>query len=98
MKKLKLYEDFVKEDECKCGGNCQCDTTTKVSEQNADGTISDDEDELMEDLMGTVEAAIDDLIASSRERAYEIGGGFRGPGNVDGIKKLLLAKVKKIKL
>lgn len=48
--------------------------------------------------MGTIEAAIDDLIADSREKAYEIGGGFRGPGNVDRIKKLLVAKVKKMKL
>ena len=69
-----------------------------IEEANSDGTISDDEDELMDDLLGTVEATIDDLIADAREKAYEIGGGFRGPGNVDRIKKLLVAKVKKIKL
>ena len=73
-------------------------TATTVTEANSDGTISDDEDELMDDLMGTIEAAIDDLIADSRDKAYEIGGSFRGPGNVDRIKKLLVAKVKKMKL
>jgi hypothetical protein len=73
-------------------------TATTITEANSDGTISDDEDELMDDLMGTIEAAIDDLIADSRDKAYEIGGGFRGPGNVDRIKKLLVAKVKKMKL
>jgi hypothetical protein len=73
-------------------------TTATITEANSDGTISDDEDELMDDLMGTIEATIDDLIADSRDKAYEIGGGFRGPGNVDRIKKLLVAKVKKMKL
>ena len=94
-KKVLMFEDFVLEGDCKCGGNCTCTTT---NEANADGTISADEDELMEDLMGTIEAAIDDLIANSRDKAYEIGGSFRGPGNVDKIKKLLIAKVKKMKL
>jgi len=96
-KKVLMFEDFVLEGDCKCGGNCTC-TTTTTNEAKSDGTISDDEDELMEDLMGTIEAAIDDLIANSRDKAYEIGGGFRGPGNVDKIKKLLIAKVKKMKL
>ena len=73
-------------------------SNTTVAEAKSDGTISDDEDELMDDLMGTIEAAIDDLIANSRDKAYEIGGSFRGPGNVDKIKKLLIAKVKKMKL
>jgi|TARA_B100000767_G_scaffold255675_1_gene262031 hypothetical protein len=73
-------------------------TTSNITEAKSDGTISDDEDELMDDLMGTIEATIDDLIADSREKAYEIGGSFRGPGNVDRIKKLLVAKVKKMKL
>ena len=92
-KKVLMFEDFVLEGDCKCGGNCTCTTTNE-----ANGTISADEDELMEDLMGTIEAAIDDLIANSRDKAYEIGGSFRGPGNVDKIKKLLIAKVKKMKL
>lgn len=94
MRQVKFFEEFVLEDDCKCGGNCTCTT----NEAKADGTISDDEDELMDDLMGNIEAAIDDLIADSRDKAYEIGGSFRGPGNVDRIKKLLVAKVKKMKL
>ena len=96
-KTVLMFEEFTLESDCKCGGNCTC-TTTTTNEAKSDGTISDDEDELMEDLMGTIEAAIDDLIANSRDKAYEIGGGFRGPGNVDKIKKLLIAKVKKMKL
>ena len=69
-----------------------------IEEANSDGTISDDEDEKMEDLLGNVEAEIDDLISKAREEAYEIGGKFRGPGNVSQLKKLMLDKVKKMKL
>lgn len=97
MKKIKLFEEF--KDGCKCGGNCSCGTTTKqpIIETKSDGTISDDEDERMEDLLGTVEAEIDDLISKARDGAYDIGGNFRGPGNASQLKKLMLDKIKKMK-
>ncbi len=69
----------------------------EIDEANSDGTISDDEDERMEDLLGTVEAEIDDLISKARDGAYDIGGNFRGPGNASQLKKLMLGKIKKMK-
>ncbi len=69
----------------------------ELLEANSDGTISDDEDERMEDLLGTVEAEIDDLISKARDGAYDIGGNFRGPGNASQLKKLMLGKIKKMK-
>ena len=69
----------------------------ELLEANSDGTISDDEDERMEDLLGTVEAEIDDLISKARDGAYDIGGNFRGPGNASQLKKLMLDKIKKMK-
>ena len=51
-----------------------------VSEANADGTISDDEEELEEELMMEAMIELDNLIAMVREEAMRIGGGFRGPG------------------
>jgi len=51
-----------------------------ISEANPDGTISDDEDELEEELMMEVMIELDNLIAMVREEAMRIGGDFRGPG------------------
>lgn len=67
------------------------------NEANADGTISDDEDERMDDLLGTVEAEIDNMIQNAHDAAYEIGGQFRGPGYIAQVKKLLMDKVKRMK-
>ena len=80
MKKIKLFEDF--KDECKCGGNCGCGSSKKQSivEANADGTISDDEDERREELEMEVYNEAKSFAESVIERAYEIGGSFRGPG------------------
>ena len=69
----------------------------KLEEANPDGTISDDEDDRMDDLLGTVEAEIDDMIENAVEAAYEIGGQFRGPGYTAKVKKLLMDKVKRMK-
>jgi hypothetical protein len=98
MKKVQFYEEFANEDECACGGNCQCGTTTKVNEQNADGTISDDEDEAIEDLMTNIEFSIDELITYVKTNADEIGGSFRSPGIEAEAAKLIKSKLKKAKL
>jgi len=51
-----------------------------VSEANPDGTISDDEEELEEQLMTEALTELDNIIATVREEAIRIGGPFRGPG------------------
>mgnify|MGYP001586604646 FL=1 len=80
MKHTKLFEDFI--NECKCGGNCKCGSSTKqtITEANADGTISDDEDQRRDDLEREVYQEAKSFAESVKERAYEIGGSFRGPG------------------
>jgi hypothetical protein len=66
-------------------------------EANTDGTISDDEDERREDLLGDVEMQIDELIQYGKDKAYEIGGNFRGPGIWSDVYKLIEFKLKKAK-
>ena len=68
-----------------------------IEEANTDGTISDDEDDRLDDLLGNVELQIDELIQYARTEAYEIGGDFRGPGMTSQVKKLMLDKLKRMK-
>ena len=68
-----------------------------LNEQNADGTISDDEDDRLDDLLGDVEMQIDELIQHAQTQAYEIGGSFRGPGMTSKTKKIMLDKLKRMK-
>ena len=68
-----------------------------IEEANTDGTISDDEDDRLDDLLGNVELQIDELIQYARTEAYEIGGDFRGPGMTAQVKKLMLDKLKRMK-
>ena len=51
-----------------------------VLEANPDGTISDDEEEMEDELASDVMIELDNLIAQVREEAMRIGGDFRGPG------------------
>lgn len=70
---------------------------SKVTEANADGTISDDEDERREDLLANTEATIDQFLADLKEQSYEIGGKFRGPGILHENMKLVQDKVKRFR-
>lgn len=49
-------------------------------EANPDGTISDDEEFLEEQLLQYAEIKINELIQYVRLEAEKIGGEFRGPG------------------
>ena len=51
-----------------------------VLEANPDGTISDDEEDLEDELASDVLMELDNLIQQVKEEAARIGGGFRGPG------------------
>ena len=51
-----------------------------ISEVNPDGTVSDDEEELEDELASDVLMELDNLIQQVREESARIGGGFRGPG------------------
>ena len=51
-----------------------------LSEMNPDGTVSDDEEFLEEQLLQYVEIKINELIQYVRLESEKIGGGFRGPG------------------
>ena len=63
-----------------------------VLEANPDGTISDNEEELEDDLATDVLMELDNLIQQVREEATRIGGGFRGPG----IKARIFAEMRKM--
>lgn len=74
MKKVKLFNEFAEPTTDESIINSQ------IEEANADGTISDDEDERREELEMEVyheaKAFAEDVVA----RSYDIGGNFRGPG------------------
>lgn len=53
---------------------------SEVTEANADGTISDDEDQRRDELEMEVYHEAKAFAESVVSRAYEIGGNFRGPG------------------
>ena len=96
-KKVLMFEEFALEDDCKCGGNCGC-TTTTTNETNADGTISDDEDDDMENFFADVEFQVDELCTYIKRETEKIGGPFRSPGyEAQGI-KLVKATFKKHKI
>ena len=65
-----------------------------VLEANPDGTVSDDEEDLEDDLMMELEIEIDRLIQMIRIESDKIGGGFRGPGIRARAMKLLLTKIR----
>jgi hypothetical protein len=67
-------------------------------EANIDGTISDDEDERVEDLMAVVGMLMDDLIDKIEREAYEIGGYFRSPSITARAGELIIEKIKKSKI
>ena len=63
-----------------------------VLEANPDGTISDDEEDLEEDLAMDVLMELDNLIQRVKEESGRIGGGFRGPG----IKSRIFAEMRRM--
>ncbi len=64
-----------------------------LSEMNPDGTVSDDEEDLEDDLMMELEIEIDRLIQMIRIESEKIGGGFRGPGIRVRALRLLASKI-----
>lgn len=60
-----------------------------VDEKNADGTISDDEDEEMEGLLADVRFMTEELIDHINKETEKIGGSFRAPGYEYQCKKLM---------
>jgi len=97
MKHTKMFEDFI--NECECGGNCTCGSSKKqpIVEANADGTISDDEDERRDELLKRVKEQMEELLASAEFDAKDIGGSFRSPGIMHDIRKELEKQIKRFK-
>tara|TARA_B110000093_G_scaffold93608_1_gene101142 strand:+ start:2665 stop:3948 length:1284 start_codon:yes stop_codon:yes gene_type:complete len=96
-KTVLMFEEFLLEGDCKCGGNCGC-TTTTTNEANADGTISDDEDDEMENFFADVEFQVDELCTYIKRETEKIGGPFRSPGyEAQGV-KLIKSTFKKHKI
>lgn len=58
----------------------QLEEFNAIDEANADGTISDDEDDRMEIAKQEIYDRAFALAQELKEEAYEIGGDFRGPG------------------
>jgi len=69
-----------------------------IDEKNADGTISDDEDEEMEDLIIDLNFMLDEMINMVKTRTEEIGGSFRSPGYTHTCVKVIKDKLKKAKM
>ena len=72
-------------------------TKLELLEANADGTISDDEDERRAELLERVKEQMQQLLASAEFDAKDIGGSFRSPGIMAEIKKELNNQLKKFR-
>ncbi len=69
-----------------------------IDEKNADGTISDDEDEEMEYLITDLNFMLDEIIHMVKTKTEEIGGSFRSPGYTAQCVKIIKDKLKKAKM
>jgi|TARA_B110000908_G_scaffold167929_1_gene221799 hypothetical protein len=69
-----------------------------VKEANADGTISDDEDDDVENMLADVEYMVDELISYIKVETKKIGGSFRSPGMEAQCLKLIKETFKKHKV
>lgn len=72
--------------------------SVEVTEANADGTISDDEDERREKLEAQTEADFDQFLKDLRANAEDIGGSFRSPGIMADNVKVMKQVLKKNKI
>ena len=74
--------------------------SVEVTEANSDGTISDDEDELVDSLKSDVEFMTKELINHIQTETEKIGGSFRAPGYEYEMKKVMkqIMQKKKFKL
>ena len=72
--------------------------SVEVTEANADGTISDDEDERREKLEAQTEADFDQFLKDLRANAEDIGGPFRSPGIMADNVKVMKQVLKKNKI
>lgn len=72
--------------------------SVEVTEANADGTISDDEDERRERLEAQTEADFDQFLKDLRANAEDIGGPFRSPGIMADNVKVMKQVLKKNKI
>lgn len=68
-----------------------------VTEANADGTISDDEDDDMDNLRSDVEFMTKELIDHITKETERIGGPFRAPGYEYEAKKIIKSTMQKKK-
>ena len=68
-----------------------------VREMNPDGTISDDEDQLREELNKEVAERTAELIDYIHVTADRIGGGLRGPGIRRQAQEVMMAEVKRFR-
>jgi len=100
MKKVKLFDAYhVSKNEATVGEKLS-NAESNVSEANADGTISDDEDERRDELEMEIYQQTETLINYLKEEAEAIGGPFRSPGIIaDCVKQIKDAfRKNKIKL
>jgi len=68
-----------------------------IREANMDGTISDDEEFLEEELLEYVEIQIDEIVQFIQIESKKIGGDFRGPGIKARAMSLLKSKIGKLR-
>ena len=70
----------------------------KINEVNSDGTISDDEDDDVENMLTDVEFMVDELLNYIKVETKKIGGSFRAPGMEAQCLKLIKETFKKHKV
>ena len=66
-------------------------------EMNPDGTVSEDEEEMEEDLQKSAMMGLNELLDMVEAEAYKIGGTFRGPGVRSRMKKMLIDRINQMR-
>jgi len=92
------YEGFYNELKENLKQVAKLEEINGLVEANADGTISDDEDDAVENMLVDVEYMVDELVNYIKVETEKIGGRFRAPGMEAQCLKLVKETFKKHKV
>ena len=92
------YDGFFKSIKENLNEAINLERFNNIEEANADGTISDDEDDDVENMLADVEYMVDELVNYIKVETEKIGGRFRSPGMEAQCLKLVKETFKKHKV
>ena len=92
------YDGFFKSIKENLNEAINLERFNNIEEANADGTISDDEDDAVENMLVDVEYMVDELVNYIKVETEKIGGRFRSPGMEAQCLKLVKETFKKHKV